>query len=252
MSVTELTHQQSMRYSRHVMLPAMDFEGQERLLAARVLVVGMGGLGCACAPYLASGGIGQLTLADGDAIELHNLQRQVLFTENDVGQAKSEVAARRLRQLNSDIEIEALVARLDAESLQSLVRKHDLVIDCCDNLQTRNLINQACYQAKTPLVSGAAIRMEGQLMSFSMQENSPCYACFSQFFGEQDLSCMEAGVLAPVVGVIGTLQATMAIQILAGINDQPDGQVTLFDAARTDWQQFSLTRSPSCPVCAAV
>ncbi|MGX5915359.1 HesA/MoeB/ThiF family protein [Aliidiomarina sp. Khilg15.8] len=247
----ELTHQQSMRYSRHVMLPAIDFEGQEKLLAARVLIVGVGGLGCACAPYLASGGVGSLTLADDDVIELHNLQRQILFTEHDVGQPKADVAARRLRQLNSEIKIEALVKRLDADALSDLVARHDLVIDCCDNLATRNLINQACYRRQTPLVSGAAIRQEGQLAYFSMRENSPCYACFSQYFGEQDLSCMEAGVLAPIVGVIGSLQATMAMQVLAGIDKELEGQVTLFDGARANWQQFRLTRSPTCPVCAA-
>ncbi|MCC5879611.1 MAG: molybdopterin-synthase adenylyltransferase MoeB [Idiomarina sp.] len=246
----ELTHHQSMRYSRHIMLPAMDFEGQEKLLAAKILVVGMGGLGCACAPYLASGGVGQLTLADDDVIEFHNLQRQILFTEQDIGQAKAEVAARHLRRLNSEIRIDSLVQRLDAEALDTLVANHDLVVDCCDNLATRNLINQACHRAKTPLISGAAIRMEGQLAYFSMQPETPCYACFSQFFGEQDLSCMEAGVLAPVVGVIGSLQATMAMQVLAGIGSQLEGQVTLFDATRGDWQQFKLTCSPTCPVCA--
>lgn len=211
---------QTRRYSRQIMLPALDLAGQERLLNSKVLVIGLGGLGCAATPYLASGGVGQLTLVDGDDIDLSNLQRQILFSDADIGSNKATVAARQLRALNPTIEIDAIPQFADAPLLGTLLSSHDLVLDCTDNLAVRQLINQACVLAKKPLVSGAAIRFEGQLCCFTNQGDGPCYQCLSTLFGEPQLSCLEAGIFAPVVGVIGVSQALLALNILAGIGDR--------------------------------
>jgi len=245
----ELTTQQALRYSRQLMLPALDFRGQEALLASSVLLIGMGGLGCAAAPYLVAGGVGSITLVDDDTIDRSNLQRQILYREADIGQSKAEQAATSLRQLNSEITIQALCQRLNADELTTLVGQYSLVLDCTDNLSTRNAINAACINAKVPLVSGAAIRFEGQLASFSMQGDGACYHCLSQLFGEQQLTCMEAGILSPVVGVIGSMQALEAIKILAGTGTPLYGKLQLFDALTGKWQQFSLNKDPLCNVC---
>lgn len=248
--MNELTVAQAMRYSRHLMLPEMDFRGQEALLVASVLVVGMGGLGCAVAPYLVASGIGNLTLADDDMVDKTNLQRQILYTEADIGLAKAQQAVRRLQPLNTEIRLSALVQRLDAEQLQQQVAQYDLVLDCTDNLPTRQAINTACVQAKVPLVSGAAIRMEGQIASFSMTGEHGCYHCLSQYFAEQPLTCLEAGVLSPVVGVIGTMQALEAVKILSGVGTPLFGQLQLFNAATGQWRSFILPKDAACPVCA--
>lgn len=246
----ELTKDQVKRYSRHLMLPAMDFDSQEKLLESRVLVVGMGGLGCAVAPYLVASGVGALTLVDDDTVDISNLQRQILYREADLGKSKAEQAAASLKALNSDVTIEVIKARLDGDALAALIPQYSLVVDCCDNLATRNAINHACFTAKVPLVSGSAIRLEGQVSSFAMAGDNPCYQCLSRLFGEQQLSCMEAGVLSPVVGVVGTLQALEAIKILAGIGKPLYGRLQLFDAATSEWRQFKLQKDPQCPVCA--
>ncbi|MCS4308752.1 adenylyltransferase/sulfurtransferase [Rheinheimera pacifica] len=247
----ELTTVQAMRYSRHLMLPQLDIDGQEALLNASVLVVGMGGLGCAAAPYLVASGVGGLTLADHDTIDSSNLQRQILYREADIGHSKVQQAAASLRQLNSDVTISTLLQRLTAEHLAQLVPQHSLVLDCSDNLATRNAINAACVTAKVPLVSGAAIRFEGQVASFSMQGESACYHCLSQLFGEQQLSCMEAGVLSPVVGVIGAMQALEAVKIITGVGTPLYGKLQLFDALTAGWRQFNLDKDPLCSVCGA-
>ncbi|MBV2127610.1 molybdopterin-synthase adenylyltransferase MoeB [Arsukibacterium indicum] len=246
---SELSPQQAMRYSRQVMLPALDFRGQEALLASNVLLIGMGGLGCAAAPYLVASGIGSITLVDDDTIDHSNLQRQILYREADIGQSKVQQAAASLRQLNSEIEIQALQQRLSEDDLATLVPQYSLVLDCTDNLTTRNAINAACVKAKVPLVSGAAIRLEGQVASFSMQGDGACYHCFSQLFGEQQLSCMEAGILSPVVGIIGTMQALEAVKILGGIGTPLYGKLQLFDALTSQWRQFGLNKDPNCSVC---
>ena len=248
---TELTTQQALRYSRQLMLPAMDFRGQEALLASSVLLIGMGGLGCAAAPYLVASGVGSITLVDDDTIDRSNLQRQILYREADIGHSKAEQAAASLRQLNSEITIQALRQRLSADELTTLVGQYSLVLDCTDNLSSRNAINAACVNAKVPLVSGAAIRFEGQIASFSMQGDGACYHCLSQLFGEQQLTCMEAGILSPVVGVIGSMQALEAVKILAGVGTPLYGKLQLFDALTGQWQQFSLNKDPLCSVCGA-
>ncbi len=239
-----------LKYNRHIALPAMDLEGQEKLLNAHVVIIGLGGLGCAVAPYLTAAGIGKLTLVDDDAINSHNLQRQILFTENSVGKNKAEQAREHLTKLNSEADITALPLRADNALLAKLADKATLVVDCCDNLTTRNNVNKACLKSKTPLVSGSAIRFEGQIASFSMQDSSPCYACYSQFFGEQQLSCTEAGVLSPLVGVVGTMQAVEAIKIAAGVGQPLFSSVLLFDALHSDWQRLNIQKRPACPHCA--
>jgi len=244
-----LSHQQMLKYNRHIALPAMDLDGQEKLLNAHVVIIGMGGLGCAVAPYLTAAGIGQLTLVDNDTIDSHNLQRQILFTESSIGNNKAEQARQYLLQLNSTADITALSVRAGDTLLDKLARQATLVVDCSDNQETRNSINKACLNNETPLVSGSAIRFEGQVVSFSMQKDSPCYACYSQFFGEQQLSCTESGVLSPLVGVIGAMQAVEAIKIAAGIGQPLYSSVLLFDALHSDWQRLNIQRHPSCPHC---
>lgn len=245
----ELSTTEALRYSRHLMLPAMDFRGQEALLSSRVLVVGMGGLGCAAAPYLVASGIGHITLVDDDLIDRTNLQRQILYRESDVGSLKAQRACMALRELNSEIEIEALCRRLDAEELSKLVGGYSLVLDCTDNLLTRNAINEACFKARVPLVSGAAIRFEGQVVCFNMHDDMPCYQCLSLQFTEQQLTCMEAGILSPVVGVIGAVQALEVVKILASVGAPSFGVLQLFDAFHGQWRQFKLAKDPNCPVC---
>jgi adenylyltransferase/sulfurtransferase len=245
----ELSTTEALRYSRHLMLPAMDFRGQEALLSSRVLVVGMGGLGCAAAPYLVASGIGHITLVDDDLIDRTNLQRQILYRESDVGSLKAQRACMALRELNSEIEIEALCRRLDAEELSKLVGGYSLVLDCTDNLLTRNAINEACFKARVPLVSGAAIRFEGQVVCFNMHDDMPCYQCLSLQFTEQQLTCMEAGILSPVVGVIGAVQALEVVKILASVGSPSFGVLQLFDAFHGQWRQFKLAKDPNCPVC---
>ncbi|WP_415233174.1 HesA/MoeB/ThiF family protein [Rheinheimera aquimaris] len=244
-----LSTAQAMRYSRQLMLPAMDFRGQEALLASKVLVIGMGGLGCAAAPYLVASGVGNITLVDDDTVDSSNLQRQILYRETDIGSCKAEQAAASLTQLNSSINVTALCQRLTAEDLIEMVPQYSLVMDCTDNLASRNAINAACVRAKVPLVSGAAIRFEGQVASFSMQGDEACYHCLSQLFGEQQLSCMEAGILSPVVGIVGTMQALEAVKILADVGTPLYGKLQLFDALSGQWQQFNLGKDPQCAVC---
>lgn len=266
---TELDLHTAMRYSRQIMLPAFELAGQEKLLAAKVLVIGVGGLGCAALPYLASSGVGQLTLVDGDLIDRSNLQRQILFRESDTGKNKAEVAALALQQLNTDIEVRAIACYADEQLLQQLVAEHHLVLDCCDNLTTRLLINSCCYQQQVPLVSGAAIRMEGQISSFAMngkikgqadaqnqapphvqlQGQQPCYQCLCLSFAEQQLSCLEAGILSPVVGVIGSMQALEAIKILSGCGSALFGKLLLLDAKYSEWHTFNIQKQPHCPCC---
>lgn len=238
-----------MRYSRQLMLPQLDFRGQEALLASKVLLIGMGGLGCAAAPYLVASGVGQLTLVDDDEIESSNLQRQILYREADIGMSKAEQAATTLAQLNADITIKALRQRVNESDLLPLLSQYSLVLDCTDNLASRNAINAACVKAKVPLVSGAAIRFEGQVASFSMQDDAACYHCLSQLFGEQQLSCMEAGVLSPVVGMIGVMQALEAVKILAGVGKPLYGKLQVFDGLTSQWRQFNLSKDPACTVC---
>lgn len=242
--------QQLLRYSRHIMLPELDLEGQEALLNAKVLIVGAGGLGSPVAMYLAASGVGSLWLADHDEVDLSNLQRQIAHTTDRVGQPKVESAAQALRALNPGAHILPLHEKLEGDRLQELVDEVDLVVDATDNFGVRYAINAACVRAKTPLVSGAAIRLEGQVTVFdARQENSPCYRCLYDVLEDEQLNCATSGVLAPLVGVIGSMQALEAIKVLAGVGTNLAGRLLLFDATRSEWRELKLPRDPDCPVC---
>jgi adenylyltransferase/sulfurtransferase len=247
--MTILTDEEILRYNRQITLRAFDFEGQEALKQSAILIIGAGGLGCAASQYLATAGVGNLTLVDDDVVERSNLQRQVLHHDDDVGRAKVNSAADSLRQLNPLIHVTAINRRLTQEELVTLIPQHHLVIDATDNVASRNQLNQLCFQFKTPLVSGAAIRMEGQLAVFRYGDDEPCYHCLSALFGEQTLSCVEAGIMAPVIGIIGAMQAVEAIKIITHYGSPFTGKVLLFDALTLSWREMRLTKQPSCPVC---
>jgi adenylyltransferase/sulfurtransferase len=244
--------QQLLRYSRQILLPQIGVEGQQQLLDARVLIIGAGGLGSAAALYLASAGIGHITIADHDKVELSNLQRQILHRHQDIGRAKVDSARETLSSLNPDLQVTGLRARLDAEQLATLIGQIDLVIDGSDNFATRFAVNAACVQQRTPLVSGAAIRLEGQLAVFdSRRADSPCYRCLYREGEEPDQTCTDNGVLAPVVGVIGSLQALEAIKVLLNLGETLCGRLLLFDALYSEWRSLILRKDPACPVCGA-
>lgn len=247
----ELSDAQLMRYSRHIMLKGMDIDGQEKLWNSKVIIIGVGGLGCAVAQYLTCAGIGEITLVDNDHVDSTNLQRQVLHGEADIGQAKCASAKQSLTALNSEIIINTIETRLTGVNLSEAISQHDLVIDCCDNLSTRNEINQYCFEHRTPLVSGAAIRLEGQVAVFDMKPESACYHCLSQHFGEQQLTCVEAGVLSPLVGMIGSVQAIEAIKVLASLGKPLFGKLLLVDALGMETQTFTILKTTNCPICSA-
>lgn len=243
--------QQLLRYSRQIMLPEMDVAGQQRLLEASVLVVGMGGLGCPVAMYLAAAGVGELTIADNDTVELTNLQRQIAHSQADIGRSKVESARDTLRGLNPDLRISLLDRRLTPEDLEREVKNRTVVVDATDNFATRFAINDACLRHKVPLVSGAAIRMEGQVTVFdSRREESPCYQCLYRPGDDDDASCARNGVMAPVVGIIGSVQAMETIKLVAGVGESLVGRLLLLDGANMQWRELRLGRDPLCKACA--
>ena len=244
---------QRLRYSRHLLLNEFGEDAQERLLAAHALVVGAGGLGSAALMYLASSGVGRITVVDGDRVDLTNLQRQVVHRMDSVGEPKAVSAAVTLASINPDIRVEALDERAGAERLAALVRSADVVLDCSDNFATRHAINRACVASRKPLVSGAGIRFDGQVAVFDLRhEASPCYHClFADESREAEERCATMGVFAPLVGVIGTMQALEAIKLLAGIGETLDGRLLLFDALASRWHEVRLARDPQCRVCGA-
>ncbi len=238
------------RYSRQLMVDELDLDGQEALAAARVLIVGCGGLANPAALYLAGAGVGQLVLADDDRVELSNLHRQVAFRGDQVHQSKAEALRDQLQLLNADVDVRSAVVRVDDAWLDDAVAEATLVLDCTDNFVTRQAINRACVAHAKPLVSGAAIRMDGQLAVFDLRAvDSPCYACVYGDGTDGDLACSEAGILGPVVGVVGTLQALAAIRTLSGASVA--SVLHLFDGRTLGWRQVAIPRDPQCPVCAA-
>jgi len=244
-----MNDEQLLRYSRQIMLPDVDIDGQEKLLAARVLIIGLGGLGSPVAMYLAAAGVGHLMLADFDSVDLSNLQRQIVHTNARIGINKSVSAAQTLRELNPDLHIECFEELLDAENLVALVARADVVLDCTDNFSTRFAINAACVAAKVPLVSGAAIRLEGQVSIFDARDNRcPCYRCLNEEDTE-DTTCAANGVLAPVVGIIGSVQALETIKLLCGFGSGLAGRLLLLDARHLQWREIKLSKDPDCPVC---
>ncbi|MFT5887601.1 MAG: molybdopterin/thiamine biosynthesis adenylyltransferase [Zhongshania sp.] len=245
-----MTNEQLLRYSRHVLLPAMDVQGQEALLASKVLIVGMGGLGCPVALYLAASGVGELHLADDDQVDLSNLQRQIAHGEVDIGRAKVDSVADSIAAINSDTVVNRLYQRLQAQNLLDAIAAVDLIVDASDNFSTRFALNAACWQVRKPLVSGAAIRGEGQLSVFDFRhDDSPCYRCLYQDSDDANFNCAESGVLAPVVGMIGTMQAMEALKCLTGMGETLVGRLLLIDAINMDIRQLNLRRDPACPQC---
>jgi molybdopterin/thiamine biosynthesis adenylyltransferase len=244
---------QLLRYSRQIMLPDVDIAGQERLRAARVLVVGIGGLGSPVALYLAAAGVGQLTLCDDDKVDLSNLQRQIAHTTASIGENKAVSAKVRLAALNPDVDIQVIDQRLDAPGLTALLANVDLVMDCTDNFDSRYVINDICWHAGVPVVSGAAIRWEGQISLFDPAvEGAPCYRCLYPSGPSADdgaLSCSENGVIAPLVGIIGTSQALEALKYLMGVGDSLAGYVLYLDSKFSEWRKLKLSPRPGCPTC---
>ncbi len=241
---------QLLRYSRQIMLPQVDIEGQERLLDAHVLLVGMGGLGCPAAMYLAAAGIGRLTIIDPDVVDMTNLQRQVAFSTDDIGQFKVDAAAARISAINPGIQITTFNRKLNETELMGVIEQCDLVLDATDNFESRFAINRCCVEHQVPLVSGAAIRLNGQLTVFDlMQNDAPCYRCLYSEDAAEDLSCSESGILGPVVGTIGTMQALEAIKLLTGFGKTLSGRLLMFDASTMEWQTMDLQKDPDCPVC---
>jgi adenylyltransferase/sulfurtransferase len=243
--------QQLLRYSRHILLPELGVDAQQRFAAARVLIVGAGGLGCPAAQFLAAAGVGHLTLGDPDRVDLTNLQRQTLFATADVGTPKAEAAAARLAAINPEVKVDARVARLEGEALAQAVPAADVVLDCSDNFATRHAVNRACVAAGVPLVSGAAIRFDGQVAVFDPRiPGTPCYHCL---FGEgeaiEETRCATMGVFAPLTGIIGATQAAEALKLLARVGTSLAGRLLLFDALAMEWREVRIPRDPSCPVC---
>ncbi|WP_269934030.1 molybdopterin-synthase adenylyltransferase MoeB [Serratia liquefaciens] len=245
----ELTDAEALRYNRQIILRGFDFDGQEKLKAARVLIVGLGGLGCAAAPYLVAAGVGHLTLVDFDTVSLSNLQRQILHRDARIGMAKVESARIELSAINPHTQIETVDGQLDDDQMAAQIAACDLVLDCTDNVATRNLLNRLCHAHRKPLVSGAAIRMEGQLSIFTYQPGEPCYRCLSRLFGDNALTCVEAGVMAPLVGTIGTLQAMEAIKLLTQYGQPLTGKLLMFDAMTMQFREMKLPKDPQCEVC---
>jgi molybdopterin-synthase adenylyltransferase len=238
------------RYARHLALAGFGAVEQARMRAASALVIGAGGLGSPALLYLAAAGIGRLTVSDFDSVDVTNLQRQVLFATADIGRPKAEAAADRLAALNPDTEVVAVSARLSGDALAAAVADADVVLDCCDNFGTRFAVNAACVAARRPLVSGAAIRYEGQLAVFRAdRDDAPCYRCLWEEEAEGLENCRGNGILGPVTGVIGSMMAVEALKIASGCAPSADGRLMLYDAREGSWRSLRLERDPACPVC---
>jgi len=245
-----MNDEQLLRYNRHIMLPQIGIEGQQKLHDAHVLIIGLGGLGSPAAMYLATAGIGQLTLVDDDKVELSNLQRQIIHRSQNIGDSKVESAKSNLLAINHEINISSIDHRLDETALNQQIQLADVVLDASDNFDTRFTINRACVAQKKPLVSGAAIQFDGQISVFdSRDEHCPCYSCLYPDRGENNLTCSENGILAPVVGIIGSMQALEAIKLICQIGKPLYGRLLLFDALSLQWRTMNLKKDPNCPVC---
>ncbi len=248
-----MNDQQLLRYSRHILLDEIGIEGQQRVLDAHALVIGAGGLGSPAALYLASAGVGTITLVDDDDVDLTNLQRQILHTTARVGQPKVDSARNALHQINPEITIHALRERVQDARLAELVQAASVVLDCSDNFATRHAVNRACVAHKVPLVSGAVIRFDGQISVFDPRSAaSPCYSClFPQDQQFEDAACSSMGVFAPLVGVIGAMQAAEALKLMIGIGQSLAGRLLLLDGRAMEWNTIGIARNPACPVCGA-
>ena len=246
-----MNDEQLLRYSRHILLDQIGIEGQTRLLEARALIIGAGGLGSPAALYLAAAGIGTIVLCEGDTVDLTNLQRQILHHTPSVGRPKVESGRDTLHLINPDVDVIALQSRLDGERLDAEVAAATVVLDCCDNFATRHAVNRACVRRAKPLVSGAAIRFDGQISVFDRRRaDGPCYHClFPEGEDVEEVRCAVMGVFAPLTGIVGTMQAAEALKLVAGIGETLNGRLLLFDALSADWRSIQLARDPACPVC---
>ncbi len=248
-----MNDEQLLRYSRHILLPEIGIEGQEAITNARVLIVGAGGLGSPAACYLAAAGVGTLVLADGDEVDLTNLQRQILHRTEAVGEAKAISGQRTLSEINPQCQVIAIVERLENAALDKQVALADVVLDCCDNFATRHAINRACVKHQKPLVSGAAIRFDGQITVFDSREpDAPCYDClFPEAEAADDVRCAVTGVFAPLTGIIGSMQAAEALKLIMGCGQSLGGRLLLLDAFNMSWREVRVPRDTSCAVCGA-
>ena len=237
------------RYARQIRLPQIGEQGQQKILDSSALIVGMGGLGSPAALYLAAAGIGKLVINDFDIVEASNLQRQIIHTDRSIGENKVDSAKQGIEAINPECEVETIYYQIDGDELKSTIDGVDIVLDCTDNFPTRFEVNRYCVETETPLVSGAAIRLEGQIMNYQPGIRSPCYQCLYTKIYENAETCEMEGVLGPVVGVIGTMQALQTLLILTGQGEPLIGKLLLLDAASMEWQGVTLPRNPACPVC---
>ncbi|MEB2352859.1 MAG: molybdopterin-synthase adenylyltransferase MoeB [Burkholderiaceae bacterium] len=247
-----MNDEQLLRYSRHILLDEMGIDVQERLLGATALVVGAGGLGSPAGLYLAAAGIGRILLADDDTVDLTNLQRQILHRQDRVGQPKAESGRRSMLEINPGIEVEAIARRLDGAALREAVARAGVVLDCCDNFATRQAVNRACVALRKPLVSGAAIRFDGQIAVFDLRrDDSPCYHClFPEGQDIEEVRCATMGVFAPLTGIVGTTQAAEALKLVGGFGAPAVGRLLMLDARAMRWHEVRVPRDPGCAVCA--
>lgn len=242
---------QLLRYSRHILLPQIGYEGQDKLVNSHALIVGAGGLGSPVALYMAAGGVGKLTICDYDDVDLTNLQRQIVHTTQSVGLNKAVSAQQTLHAINPEVLVDTIREKSSEEAFEKLAFDADVVIDCSDNFKTRYALNRVCVKLRKPLVSGAAIGFEGQVTVFDMRnESSPCYHCLFPDMGtEEGMRCAENGVFAPLVGMIGTTQAAEAMKLILGLGDSLQGRLLLLDVQAMEWRSIKLSRDPSCKVC---
>lgn len=242
---------QLMRYSRQILLPQFGTEGQQILADSAVMVIGLGALGSPLIMYLAAAGVGHLILSDDDCVELSNLQRQIAYDTADIGRAKVNSAADRIQALNPEVKISKRYKRIDAQSITDDIGRVDAIVDACDNFTTRFVINAASRANRKPLISGAAIRFEGQVSVFNYKDTSPCYRCLYREEGEQEQTCVENGILSPLAGIIGSMQASETIKVLTGIGEPLDGRVLIMDSLTMELRTLKLAKDPLCPVCGA-
>lgn len=242
---------QLLRYSRHILLPEIGIEGQDLIQQSRILIIGAGGLGSPAALFLASSGVGSITICDGDTVDLTNLQRQIIHTTASIGMLKVESAERSIKAINPNVHVNAITLRTSGPLLEQLVSEASVILDCSDNFETRHAVNKASVKFKKPLVSGAAIKFDGQLAVFDPRHpESPCYQCLFPEENEfEETRCAAMGVFAPLVGIIGTAQASEALKLLANIGRPATGKLILFDALEMEWRSIKLNKDPSCSVC---
>ncbi|WP_082880786.1 molybdopterin-synthase adenylyltransferase MoeB [Methylomonas sp. DH-1] len=248
-----MNDEQLLRYSRQIMLPQIDIAGQQKLIEAKILIVGAGGLGSPASMYLAAAGVGSITLYDDDQVDLSNLQRQIAHATSDIGLDKVISTRQTLEKINPQVTVEARKRRLTGAELLEQVEIADVVLDCSDNFTTRFAINQACVQQQTPLVSGAAIRFEGQISVFTPGRNqSPCYNCLYQSDGEELQNCARNGVVAPITGIVGSMQALETIKLITGIGEPLTGRLLMLDGLAMEWRTLRLKKNPACPTCSDI